>query len=63
MKLVSGRSMTEAEATHAYSPDEAVRLYQRALEDRSSIEGLAELRSGLTSSFDFDAVEQLKNGE
>lgn len=63
MKFVRQNVMTETEAAHAYSPDAAVSLFTRSLDIYERIDGLADLRSDLTTSFDFDVVDQLKKGQ
>lgn len=63
MKLVPKQNMTDAEARHAVPPDEAARFFQRSLDNHESIEGLAELRQGLPTSFNADVIDLLKTGE
>ena len=63
MKLVAKKNMTDAEARHAVPPDEAASLFQRSLENHESIEGLAELRQELPTSFNSDVIDQLTSGE
>jgi hypothetical protein len=63
MKFVQQRTLGESEAAHAYTPDEAVRLFQCSLDNHDPIDGLADLRGNMTTSFDFDVIDQLKKGE
>lgn len=63
MKLVAKKNMTDAEARHAVPTDEAPSLFQRSMENHELIEGLAELRQELPTSFNSDVIDQLTSGE
>lgn len=63
MKLVPGNSMTDAEARHAIPPDEAAGVFQRLLDNHELIDGLADLRQGLSTSLESDVINQVKTGE
>jgi hypothetical protein len=63
MRLVNERELSESERHNAWPSEQALALVREALLDGRPIEGLAELRAGLSINLDSEVLEQVERGE
>lgn len=63
MRLVNERELSESQRHNAWPSEQALALVREAMLDGQPIEGLAELRAGLSINLDSEVLEQVERGE
>lgn len=63
MRLVNDIHLSEWERQHAWPTEKARELVHQALLDRQPIDGLDQLRAGLSIDLDTEVLDQIERGE
>lgn len=63
MRLVNDIHLSEWERQHAWPTEKARELVHQALLDRQPIDGLDQLRAGLSIDLDAEVLDQIERGE